>query len=105
VSADNNNDFSLNIGGCYLLIGAPLACATASEEQSECETAACDATCATNGNEYAPCVTAADKTVCASYVAAVSASCPSMITNSLDCGGSASDFEEAFQAVAATFCE
>ena len=99
----------LNLGGCYALIGATPACATAVQEQAQCEAAACANTCATASNAQGQaCLASADGTECSSYTNGISTSCPSTITTAAACGATtnAANPEEAqYQAVASTFCE
>ncbi|MGO9709099.1 MAG: hypothetical protein ACLQBL_09560 [Polyangiaceae bacterium] len=99
----------LNLGGCYALIGATAACATAVQEQAECEAAACSNTCSTASNsEGQACLASADGTVCSAYTTSISTNCPSTITTAAACGATtnAANPELAqYQAVASTFCE
>ena len=99
----------LNLGGCYALIGATAACATAVQEQAECEAAACSNTCSTASNsEGQACLASADGTVCSAYTTSISTNCPSTMTTAAACGATtnAANPELAqYQAVASTFCE
>jgi hypothetical protein len=105
ITYDNNNFFSLNLGGCYALIGATPACATAAQEQGQCEAVACDTSGCEGSADYNTCVTSADTSTCKTYANAVTADCPTSITSAAACGGTATTFEAAFKAVAKTFCE
>jgi len=99
-------EFSLNEGGCYSLIGATAACAAAEQEQSQCEAASCDETCSgSTSTQFDACITSADSSNCSGYVSAVSANCSSTITGATSCGGTATSFLAAYQAVAQEFCE
>jgi len=100
-------EFSVNEGGCYALIGASAACATAEQEQAQCEAASCDGSClsATSSTEFDNCISSADTGVCQTYVSAATAGCPTSITGAASCGGTATTFKALYQAVAKVFCE
>jgi hypothetical protein len=100
--------WELNFWGCFGLEGASAACATAAQEQAECENAACDESCAntTSTTKYDNCISSADTTQCATYVTAAT-DCASAAIQTACEGGSATSatFQTAFMATAAVFCE
>jgi hypothetical protein len=102
---DNNNFFTLNVAGCYSLIGASAACSTAQQEQNQCEAVACDNTGCEGSTNYSTCISTADTSTCSTYTSAVTANCPTSISSSATCGGTATTFKAAYQAVAKKFCE
>jgi hypothetical protein len=103
---DYGDEFELNVGGCYALIGAPLLCAEAAQEQAECEIAACGGSCASaTDTALTTCLSSADSGECASYVSSVTANCTTAITGAAGCGGGATTTEAQYDAIAATFCE
>ena len=101
-------DWELNLGGCFQVEGASAACAAATEEQAQCENAACNATCANalSSTADSDCVSSADTGVCASYVSAAN-NCASTSIQTACEGGSATTatFETAFKAIAQILCE
>jgi hypothetical protein len=99
-----DGSFSLNLGGCYALIGASAACATFEQEKDECEVAACESSCPATA-DITTCITSADTGVCATYANGVTAQCSTTITAATTCGGGATAIEAYYQAIAATFCE
>jgi hypothetical protein len=106
VLVDYGTSLSLNVGGCFALIGATPSCAAYAEEQGECEVAACVGSCSTAASTALDtCVDSADTGECATYVSGVAAACPTTITGAATCGGTATTDTEAFEAIAATFCE
>jgi hypothetical protein len=104
---DNNALLAVNVGGCYALLGASAACATATEEQSECEIAACGGACySSTSAQWDACIAAADMGECATYVTASNANCPLSITMAPECSLSPDGgIEPGYLAVAKEFCE
>ncbi len=100
-----NSTYAFNVGGCYLAMGASVACAAAAEEQGECEVAACDAACVATNTDATTCITSADSGECASYVSSVNTACGTTYTSAAACGANATTSETLFEAMAATFCE
>ncbi len=101
-------NWELNLGGCFGLQGASAACAAATQEQAECENAACDESCAntTSTTKFDSCITSADSTQCATYVSAATGCTTTAIATTCE-GASANSatFQTAFMATAAIFCE
>jgi hypothetical protein len=102
--------FTFNVGGCYELIGAGVPCAAAAEEEDECQIAACVGACSLSSDtDWSACMNAAgeDGGECASYVNAVTTSCPASILDAGACSGNQSDGGIAllYFTLAQSFCE
>jgi hypothetical protein len=98
--------WALNLGGCYALKGASTTCSQGTQEQSQCENAACDSSCSgSSETKFGDCITSADNGVCSGYQE--SATCASTTIESACQGASAANwtFDTALKAMGKIFCE